>query len=124
MYTCVFVFIINLQKVFKYCLGQVIETRRTDLWTQRGQEGVRRIERVALSYTHDGKWSRERMGSRVTQGAQPGALTTQRAGTGRGGAREEVQDRGRCVNLQLVHVNVRGKPTQHSEAIILQLKMN
>lgn len=29
-----------------------------------------------------------------------------------------------AVNPRLVHVNARGKPTQHSEAIILRLKMN
>ena len=40
-----------------------------------------------------------------------------------GGGRE-VQEGGKCVFLQLIHVDIWQKPMQYCKAVILQLKIN
>ena len=40
------------------------------------------------------------------------------------GGEREAQRAGKCVFLQLIHVDVWQKPTQYCKAIILQLKIN
>ena len=57
----------------------------------------------------------------MTQGAQPGALTTCSGGMGMA-VGEKFKRKGTPVYLWLIHLVVRQKPTQHCEAIILQFK--
>ena len=104
-----------------YRPGIKMQMKRTDLWTQRGRRGWNEVREehwhACTTMCEQLMWS-----CCTTQGAQLHALWWPRR-AGWVVSEREVRREGIYVYLQLSHVVVQQKSTQHCKAIILQLKI-
>ena len=87
------------------------------LRAQQGKGRVTQIEREALTYTHSHVWNRQLARSCcIAQGAPLGALWCWEGGVGGRSKREGIH-----VYIELIHVAIQQKLTQHGKAIIFQI---